>query len=274
MRRFFALLTLALPAYGCDDAPLQASPDLPAEPDANIADSADAALRVDGGIDASGPALDASAIDAALDGGFLEEEDAGSDTRDASALPYARDVVSFTPGANAGFGQNKLPGVVLGPPAGKGNGAGSLDVLSLGVGGQIVLDFGTRSIVDGPGPDFIVFENAFYAGGASQAAVFAEPGEVSVSNDLTTWLTFPCSHVPTEPGVYPGCAGWTPTQVYDPFAVIPLDPALSGGNAFDLATVSASTARYVRVRDLSTSGQGSNAGFDLDAIGIIHAQVL
>jgi hypothetical protein len=265
-----ALIILALAGSACDDAPVQEFEDVRYDADAAPADAGDAAaISIDGGLDAS-PVVDASAVDAALDGGFVDEVDAALDERDASALPYARVVSSFAPGTNAGFGQNRYPDIVLGPPKGKGNNAGSLDVLTLGIGGEIVLDFGTRSIVDGPGADFIVFENAFYAGGSSQAAVFAELGEVSVSNDLTTWLTFSCSLTPTSPGVYPGCAGWTPTQLYDPFEVLPLDPAKTGGDAFDLATISAMSARYVRVRDLATSGQGSTAGFDLDAIGVIH----
>lgn len=252
MRRALAILALA--ACGCDDSSASH------ESDAARVDGGDAPFWVDGGLDAS----------SALDGGFFAEVDAGPDLRDASELPYAREVVSFSPGSNAGYGQAAYPGDVLGPPSGKGTSAGSLDVLSLGVGGEIVLDFGARTIVDGPGPDFIVFENPFWPGG-SAASVYAELGEVSVSNDLTTWLTFACSGKPSAPGVYPGCAGWTPTLAYDPFAIVPLDPARTGGDAFDLADVAASSARYVRVRDLATSGQGSSAGFDLDAIGVIHA---
>lgn len=210
-------------------------------------------------------------MDAALDTGLVDAaEAADTGARDAAALPYARAVVSFREGANAGFGRDKFPEVVLGPPRGLGTNAGSLDVLSLGVGGEVVLDFGARAIVDGEGPDFTVFENAFWPGGSARA-VFAELGEVSVSDDLATWLTFPCSTQATTPGVYSGCAGWTPTLEFDPFSVLPLDPARTGGDSFDLRTVGAAGARYVRVRDLATTGQGQNAGFDLDAVGIIHA---
>src|SRR5438309_1685943 len=55
--------------------------------------------------------------------------------------PFADRVVSFNPGAHAGFGQDGLPGVVLGPPRGGGDGMGSLDVLSLGREGTLVLEF-------------------------------------------------------------------------------------------------------------------------------------
>src|SRR5215207_1336025 len=92
--------------------------------------------------------------------------------------PYAESVQSFQPGEAAGYNEAKLPDIVLGPPRGKGNSAGSLDVLSLGVHGEIVLGFGAQVIVDGPGADLIVFENPFWpSGDASQ--VFAELGEVS-----------------------------------------------------------------------------------------------
>jgi hypothetical protein len=199
---------------------------------------------------------------AAADGG-------AADAGDPSTLPYAREVVSFEPGAHAGFGQDALPDIVLGPPQGGGTERGSLDVLSLGMGGQIVLGFGKRAIADGPGPDFIVFENAFWPGG-DPSAVFADLGEVAVSDDGKAWKTFPCDTKGDGHGRFPGCAGWSPTLVYDPFKVLPLDPKRTGGDAFDLADVGVQHARYVRIHDLATQAEGNNAGFDLDAVGIIH----
>ncbi|MGD8861606.1 MAG: cell surface protein [Myxococcales bacterium] len=207
----------------------------------------------DGGVDADSGAAGAAA------------------ERDDSALPYAREVVEFAPGEHAGYGQSDFPDVVLGAPGGLGTSAGALDVLSLGVGGEIVLGFGERVIVDGQGPDFVVFENAFWPGD-DPAAVFAEPGEVAVSEDGERWSTFPCdTSTEAELGRYPGCAGWSPTQQFDPFAWVPLDPKRTGGDAFDLADVGVGRARYVRIRDLSEAGDGTSAGFDLDAVGVIHA---
>ena len=182
-------------------------------------------------------------------------------------LPYyAQSVEWYVAGDNAGFGQDRLPGVVLGPPQGKGTDAGGLDVLSLGVAGEIVLGFGGRLIVDGDGPDFIVFENPFWPGG-DPAAVFAEPGEVAVSVDGEDWHTFDC-----DPGgeTSSGCAGFTPTEDYDLDAIEPLDPAITGGDAFDLADLDLPEAAFVRIRDLSEEGAGSSAGFDLDAVGLIY----
>jgi hypothetical protein len=189
----------------------------------------------------------------------------------AADMPYAAEVISFTPGSNAGHGQDELPDVVLGPPDGRGEQMGSLDVLSLGVGGEVVLGFGERVIEDGPGTDFIVFENAFWAGGDPEA-VFADLGEVAVSADGETWHTFVCDDAGFSDGAprFPGCAGWSPTLVYEAPELVPLDPELTGGDAFDLADLEIDEARFVRIRDLSDEGEGENAGFDLDAVGLVN----
>lgn len=200
-----------------------------------------------------------------------DNADGGAARLDASlaALPYATEVVSFMPGSGAGFGQSKLPGVVLGPPMGHGVDRGSLDVLSLGVGGEIVLGFGEHTAVDGPGPDFVVFENAFYAGG-DPSMPFAEPGEVSVSEDGDTWVSFECTKETDGGTAFMGCAGVSPTLEFEADMLLPIDPAKTGGDAFDLADVSVREARFIRIRDLSDAGAPPSAGFDLDAIGIIH----
>jgi hypothetical protein len=145
-------------------------------------------------------------------------------------------------------------------------------VLSLGSGGEIVLGFGERGIADGPGPDFVVFENAFWPGGdASQ--VFAELGEVSVSEDGKSWQTFACDTQGDGHGGYPGCAGFTPTLVYDANKLVPLEPEKSGGDAFDLADLGIRHARFVKIRDLKTMDPGgTTSGFDLDAVCAIHVE--
>lgn len=220
----------------------------------------------------AGPATPADAgAPGALDGGDPDASAAVDAGRDTSGLPYAREVVRYTPGPGAGFGQDRLPAVVLGPPAGKGTAQGSTDVVSLGVGGEIVLGLGTQVLLDGPGPDLVVFENAFWASGRADS-VFAELGEVSVSTDAVSWRTFRCEAGHEEGrSTWPGCAGWTPTAAYDAFVELPLEPARTGGDVFDLAEVGLEEARYVRVRDLSTEGAAPTAGFDLDAVGLVHA---
>jgi hypothetical protein len=197
---------------------------------------------------------------------------AGGEPEGPTTSVYGASVESFTPGTSAGYNQDKMPGIVLGPPVGEGNESGSLDVASLGAAGEIVLAFGNFSIVDGPGPDLVVFENAFWPSGDA-SAVFAELGEVSVSEDGETWETFPCDAEGDGEGNFPGCAGVTPTLVYDAEQLMPLDPAQSGGDAFDLADLGLKRARFVKIRDLETLPPGgTSAGFDLDAVGVIHAR--
>lgn len=195
---------------------------------------------------------------------------AGSGSDDTAPPPYASSVESFSPGEGAGYGQDKLPGVVLGPPHGISVRAGSLDVLSLGSGGEIVLGFGAQAIADEPGPDFVVFENPFWPNGV-ESAVYAELGEVSVSDDGESWRSFDCNTQGDGQGHFAGCAGFTPTLEYDANALVPLDPDKSGGDAFDLADVGLARARFVKIRDLQTlKAAGTSSGFDLDAVGIVH----
>lgn len=185
--------------------------------------------------------------------------------------PFAHEVVSYEPGDGAGFGQSGMPDVVLGPPQGGGTLRGSLHVVSLGVAGEIVLGFGDWVIEDGPGSDFVVFENAFWRDG-DEAAVFAELAEVSVSEDGETWSTFPCVVEPAHLGPWPGCAGWRPVLAWEDWGR--WGPEEVGGDPFDLADVGLTRARFVRLRDLTPpdalEAAGPSAGFDLDAVGIVH----
>ena len=212
--------------------------------------------------------------DPVADGGVAQGGDGGGGGAGGAAPeapPYASRIVSFEPGEGAGFGQSKLPGVVLGPPRGNGVTSGSLDVLSLGKGGSIVLGFDPLVVVDGDGADFVVFENAFWPGGDA-SAVFAEPGEVSVSDDGVEWHAFPCNAEGDGAGHFPGCAGVTPTEKYDADAVVPLEPALTGGDAFDLSELGVARARFVMIRDRTNAGSTPSAGFDLDAVGVVAAE--
>jgi hypothetical protein len=185
---------------------------------------------------------------------------------DGPASRTASCVVSFEPGEGAGHGQDALPDIVLGEPRGGGVAQGSLDVLSLGRGGSIVVGFGGGAIVDGPGPDLLVFENAFYVGG-DPTHPFAELGEVSVSDDGETWSTFPCR---TDAYPFEGCAGWHAVLASPDAGVSPFDPAVAGGDPFDLADLGLASARFVHVRDLGEDTMAPFAGFDLDAVAIVN----
>ncbi|MCK5796583.1 MAG: hypothetical protein KAI47_05345 [Deltaproteobacteria bacterium] len=187
-------------------------------------------------------------------------------------------VASVHYGPGAGHGQGALPQVIQGGPEGE-EGGSTTGVLSLGVGGEIVVGFGDREIVDGPGPDFIVFENAFSTGPYQS---FAEPAMVSVSASESTtgdFLTFPCDLTSTHGDAaekvwaYPGCAGVRPTRInVRTSCVSPTDLQAAGGDAFDLADLGLKRARYVKLRDAGISVLGVDSrGFDLDAVVLIHA---
>jgi hypothetical protein len=198
--------------------------------------------------------------------------------RDDSGAPLSKfitKVVSFTPGECAGFGMSSLPDIVFGPPVGAGELKGSFDVISLGQGGTIVVGFEPRVIVDGTGPDFIIFENAFWVGG-DMSKPYAEPAEVSVSDDGMTWKTFPCTATTTPFGA---CSGWKPVYSNPENGISPFDPAKAGGEAFDLADVGMTQAKFVRIIDKQSSMcpsdpmmKTTNLGYDLDAIALINAQ--
>ena len=209
----------------------------------------------------------------------------------ALADPFADAVVSHQIGTGGGAGESALPGIVLGPPRGGGAFQGSTDTLSLGLGGSIVLAFTDNVIVDGPGVDFTVFENAFLTRGLDTGGPFAEPATVSVSADGVHFVAFPCRA--DEMPYYPGCAGVYPVfaDARDPNAPSPLVPTTtpiadlvgvpvdgftpppgSGGDSFDLAAVGLAMARFVRIdaSDLKP-GLAGLSGFDLDAIAAVHS---
>lgn len=185
---------------------------------------------------------------------------------------FVTHVVSFTPGPCAGFGQSAMPDVVFGPPHGAGDAQGGYDVVSLGVGGEIVLGF-DDAIVDGVGDDFVVFENAFFAGGNS-TRVAADLGEVAVSDDGATWTAFPCTAT-TYP--FGACAGWHPVYSSPENGISPVAPE-AGGDRYDLAAIGVARARFVRIRDMRSNDDCpagapvKNYGFDLDAIVSVNAE--
>lgn len=220
----------------------------------------------------------------------------------ASASPLPEAVHSFDPGTGAGFGEEHFPANVLSGPDGGENPPtvpqdSPTQLFALGEGGSIVLDFGDEPITDGPGADFIVFENVFV--NLANGAPFVEAAIISVGNDPDDLAEFPFRFeppvgwesgdpyaVPFAEGDYIGLAGTRPTLVTSTNGIDPADPALAGGNAFDLADVGVASARYVRIADPGRPGSsgartGTNGlaifdqelpgnGFDLDTVVAIH----
>ncbi len=243
--------------------------------EAASAGSAGSSVNVASGGDGSASAAGADAGALGADGGAGGAPDVnlGGDSGAAGAVDaacpsrFATSVVSFTAGPGPTTGQDELPGIVLGPPKGGGTESGSLDVCTLGNGGVITLGFAPSVIVDRPGPDFIVFENPFDING-DPTMPFAELGTVAVSDDGVTFHEFPCTATMYPYGM---CAGWHPVLANaDTNDIDPTDPAVAGGDAFDLADIGVSEARFVRITD-RVDQTGVAGTFDLDAISIVHA---
>jgi len=252
-------LLLLLPPLACNAAdPAEVSGDL--EPGASSSEAASASGDASSGGDpSSGDTHDTDASPVAF---TCVPGSAPSD-------PFVDCVESFTP-EGASYGQDRFPGVVFGPPMAGAAGMGSTDVLSLGCGGEITLYFDDPAIVDGPGADFIVFENPLPVGDLT----FAEPARVLVSADGLQWHAFPC-----EPGDQPplGCAGVAQVFAGPDAGIDPTAPALAGGDAFDLAELGLAEVRYLRLLDVGVAHHGDRrwcggggGGFDLDAVAVVH----
>ena len=184
---------------------------------------------------------------------------------------FASQVVSFAPGP----GYEYAPNVdnALGGPRGGGLHYGSSHVVSLGQQGRLTLGFGGGAIANGPGSDFIVFENAMYPFGST--SVFAELIRVQVSSNGTDFAEFPTRcDVPgpvgpmggLDPALVSGFAGVHPVLAnVDTNQVNPFDPAVAGGDAFDLSAlagdplvqaglVKLNAIRFVRLVDVLGDG--------------------
>ncbi len=225
---------------------------------------------------------------------------AGERSQPVDCLPDRLDWSAAGPDPAARFGAANLPGIVLGPPGDSAPVIGSTSVASLGHGGSAVFSWADVVLEDGPGPDFIVFENAFFSGAGptdpdDDFVVFVEPGIVEVSADGVQWVAFPydAAALAAASGVsgvdralyldLRGLAGLTPTLTGD--WTVPDDPEVwdpagtngisgAGGDAFDLATVGLSEARFVRITDADSRNgfPGAGDGFDLDAVVVLNGR--
>ncbi|MFN8391775.1 MAG: putative Ig domain-containing protein [Bdellovibrionota bacterium] len=232
--------------------------------------------------------------------------------------PFADRVSSFSPLDSRCFGCGSLPDTVLGAPHGQGESTGnSIDVVSIGArvnddggqsgpyGGSITLEFTDNIIVNGPGTDFTVFENAFRLAGTDD--YFVEPATIEVSADGDHYFRFPIDFVPHygasgelnlfNPFSYAkGFAGVHPVYANPNVAGAPdsTNTVRSGGDQFDLSDLPGaplSWARFVRITStgdkwitdsngdlvrhsnssptFGASGRG-NSGFDLDAVTAVN----
>ncbi len=184
---------------------------------------------------------------------------------------FLQKVLSFSPKGGATYGQEGFPKMIQGPPRGLGRSKGSLHVVSLGCGGSIILEFSSPLIANGPGVDFIIFENAFSYGGKE---TFSEPAKISVSIDGKKWYSYPCHPEKTQ-WPFPQCAGVREVYSHPDNSIDPYNPNKAGGDVFDLEDVGLPFARFIKIEDLSHKHPDAklwcgqyNAGFDLDAVAV------
>ena len=205
-------------------------------------------------------------------------EEAGSTALpvdDPRILSWAGEVVEYVRGARVS-GQFADPLQALGAAILPGNGdiAG---IVSLGAGGQITLSF-ANGIRDGDGFDFAVFENSF-------SDTFLELAFVEVSSNGRDFVRAPSASLTDSPV---GAFGLIDTRNIDGLA----GKFRSGfGTPFDLADfphegeLDKENVRFVRLIDIIGDGSWrdstgrpiydpyptiGSAGFDLDAIAVLH----
>lgn len=182
--------------------------------------------------------------------------------------------------------------------AGNALGAANSTVVSLGDGGSATLTF-AGPIYNGPGADFVVFENGFLFNGG----VFGELAFVEVSSDGNNFFRFPSISLTQNATQLTNADALNPTNIYNlagQFANNSLSSVFEG-TPFDLqdlagtAGLNINAITHVRIVDVvgriqpdplsgyvpTTDGQGNiindvystafaSGGFDLDAVGAIH----
>ncbi len=130
----------------------------------------------------------------------------------------------------------------------------SVDVYSIGFGDdRLVLGFSHRRLIDGPGDDLVVFENAFEYG---DGLTFIDAAIVELSTDGETWVTLPHDYVAQDELRYSphaedwiGFAGVSPVFLNaDTNPIDPFDPT-AGGDRFDLADLPATPEAEALLRE-------------------------
>ncbi len=196
---------------------------------------------------------------------------------DSSIVSWATGYENYLPGLNVDNSwqtPDKALGVALG---------NSFDIVSLGTGGQITLTF-LDPIVNGQGADFAVFENSINDS-------FLELARVQVSSDGSNFFSFAAFSLTPSPVSAFGAVDATNISglagKYRQGWGTPFDlEQLNGTAGLDINAVS-----YIRLLDIvgdgsmfddTAPGEGGphpiydpyqtfgSAGFDLDAIAVIH----
>lgn len=170
--------------------------------------------------------------------------------------------------------------------------AGENGVVSLGDGGEVILQF-DKPVKNGPGADFAVFENGIPVIG--DTTFFLELAFVEVSSDGNKYVRFPArSFTPTNKQILNG-EGNSPNFVVN----LAGKYSVNWGTPFDLEDIRDSGGinlqfiTHIKIKDVvgslnplyasyDVSGNKINdpfptpfasGGFDLDAVGVIHVQL-
>jgi hypothetical protein len=159
------------------------------------------------------------------------------------------------------------------------------EVVTVGVGGELVLKFDHQILNDPANPygiDFLIFGNTFQATSGGEwrngdpslsragSTGFAEFGRVSVSQDGQTWYTFSAgpyadSFAPTLGRCYDPVNPVSSLGTWNHWWGIPTDPTLPLPPALSFAKFQGRTvAEIAGVYDKSAGG----TGFDLSAVGL------
>ena len=186
---------------------------------------------------------------------------AGAAVRACADQFFASEIVSTNIG-QGGQGEFGDPTVALSGPTGEGDYQQSLNVYRLGIAGSITFGFGDEAITNGAGADFVVYANPFYVNG-NPSEDYAELSFVSVSSDGIHFAQFPniCNitqpvsmYGNIDPTLVSGYAGVTPVYAnVTTNAINPFDPAVAGGDAFDLSELDNSpliTEGYLNLNDI------------------------
>ena len=196
-----------------------------------------------------------SACGDTVNGNSTDEADSLSEVEQLAEIPGSAADTATWPGDTA---PNNLNGALNGVHGAGANG-GSQDVLSLGfkVGtdDMVVLSWSQGRVQNGPGTDFVVFENAFLISGGPN--VFMDHVIVELSVDAEQWVTYPHDYLAEDETAYSanpedwqGFAGVTPVLLNeDTMRVDPFDAQLAGGDHFDLDNLTGDDPLSEQIRE-------------------------
>ncbi len=156
--------------------------------------------------------------------------------------PWADRVVSFRPGKPAAK-QCTTPETTLGKPDYKLSIQGKT-CLSMGHGGELVVEFVDNRLIDGPGDDLVVFE----------VGPVVEPMDLAISTTGTTWITL--------------------GQLKGARCAVDIEPFVRSAEKSGLLQATPRAEfRFVRLTDAKAglSNNSQKPGADIDAIGALHS---